>query len=353
MIPFACAVLLAVQVAGPPAPESVLGEITAVRSDALTLRTDAGAEVVLATEATTAVLRSRPGATSLGDAEPMARSEVAVGDRVLARGRRSADGGTLAATRLVVMTSGDLARKREAEQAEWRRRGRSGVVTGIDAAGRELTVRLRGGEDGAQAAVVVRTGGRSVVFRRYAPDSVRFADARPSGFQELAVGDQVRLLAERDADGALVAEQVVSGAFRTLRGTVRRVDAPRRELQVETQPNGEPPTAVTVTVGTDARLVRLPPELLRRSSEDARSRRAGVEEIVDQLPTTPLAQIAPDEQVAVVGTRSADVSRLTAIKVVAGLPARESTAGGHGERGGPEGDGEGSDRFGLGGESPW
>ncbi len=352
MIPFASAVLLAVQVAGPPAPESVLGEITAVRADALTLRTDAGAEVVLATEATTAVLRSRPGATSLGDAEPMARSEVAVGDRVLARGRRSADG-TLAATRLVVMTSGDLARKREAEQAEWRRRGRSGVVTGIDAASRELTVRLRGGEDGAQAAVVVRTGGRSVVFRRYAPDSVRFADARPSSFQELAVGDQVRLLAERDADGALVAEQVVSGAFRTLRGTVRRVDAPRRELQVETQPNGEPPTAVTVTVGADARLVRLPPELLRRSSEDARSRRAGGEEIVDQLPTTPLAQIAPGEQVAVVGTRSADVSRLTAIKVVAGLPARESTAGGQGERGGPEGDGEGSDRVGLGGESPW
>jgi hypothetical protein len=349
------AVLLAAQAAAPPAPDSVLGEVVAVRAESLTLRTDAGTSVVLGTDERTAILRSQPGARSLSGAVAVPRSEIAVGDRVLARGTWSADRAVLSAARLVVMKKADIDVKREAEQAEWRRRGLGGVVTAVDTSTRELTVRLRGGTNGA-ATVRVPTAGREVVFRRYAPNSVRFSDARPSAFGELGVGDQVRMLGERSEDGGtIVPEQVVSGAFRTLQGAVASVDPGQGELSVRVASDDGPPTTVTVTVGADARLHRLPAGG-GSGGEGAGPPRGNLDEMLDRLPRISLGQLATGDEVAVLGTRSSDVSRLNAIKLVAGLPAPDSQpAENHGERGGPGGEGtdEGADRLGFGGELPW
>ena len=66
------------------------------------------------------------------------------------------------------------------------------------------------------------------VFRRYAPDSVKFADALPSSFAELKVGDQLRSLGNKDAAGTRVeAETIVFGSFVMAGGPVTAID-PRR-----------------------------------------------------------------------------------------------------------------------------
>ena len=369
----ACALLLIAQTAG--APESVLGEVTAVQNESITLRTDAGSSVVLGTDDRTTVLRSRPGTTNLSGAVPIPRSEIAVGDRVLARGTYSSDRAALSAARLVVMKRADIEGKREREQEEWRRRGLGGVVTALDASTGEMTVRLRGGSNG-QETVRVPITGRGIVLRRYAPNSVKFSDARPSAFEELRTGDQVRMLGELSGDGAtFVPEQIVSGAFRTLRGRVVNVDVGRGELSVQVASDDGPPMTVTVTAGKDARLHRLPaalplsapavsgpespratPPAVDASGAEGTRQHASLDEMLERLPRISLAQLATGEHVAVLGSLSDDVTRLNAIKLVAGLPAPGAQdAEDHGERGRPGGEeaGDGPDRLGFGGELPW
>jgi len=61
--------------------------------------------------------------------------------------------------------------------------------------------------------MVVHTSDKTVI-RRYAPDSVKFDDAKSSALQEIHPGDQIRARGDRSADGAeLAAEEIVSGAF--------------------------------------------------------------------------------------------------------------------------------------------
>ena len=52
--------------------------------------------------------------------------------------------------------------------------------------------------DSAIAIVVAK----STVARRYAPDSVRFADAKVSRIDEIKVGDQVRVRGEKSENGS-------------------------------------------------------------------------------------------------------------------------------------------------------
>src|SRR6185436_11636041 len=99
-------------------------------------------------------------------------------------------------------------------------------------------------------------------FQRYAADSVKFSDAKTSSFGELSVGDQVRALGNRSADGTrLEPEQIVSGAFRNVSGAVKEVHADRHEVVMTDQESGKP---VTVTVGEDAMIRRIPAEMAAR-----------------------------------------------------------------------------------------
>jgi hypothetical protein len=92
---------------------------------------------------------------------------------------------------------------------------------------------------------------------RYAPDSVKFSDATPGSFEDIKVGDQVRALGTKSADGnSFTAEKVVSGTFRNLAATVISVDAPAGTATVKDLATGKP---VVVRTNADSKLHRLPP----------------------------------------------------------------------------------------------
>jgi len=242
--------------------DSVLGEVTSADPAArrFVLKTDAGAAVEVRLQDGATFLRAKPGASTLADATPVAPEDVAVGDRVLARGAMSEDKSSIVARQLVVMTRGDIADKQEQERADWRRRSVLGVVSAVDAARAEVTLRL--GRMAGGTTLVVATAERPAVFRRYPPDSVKFADARPSTLAEVQPGDQLRALGERSPDGArLVAEQVVFGTFRTVVGTVTAVDAAKQEVTLRDAEGRRP---LVVSVGPDARVRRLLPEMAAR-----------------------------------------------------------------------------------------
>ena len=351
----------AIQASGSEPPrktDSVIGEVTILdlSSRRLTVKTDPGAPVEVRADEKTVFLKARPGSSTLNDAAPAQLEELAVGDRVLARGRLAEDKASLAARQVVVMTRGDISAKQDAEREQWRRRGILGVVSAIDPARGEITLQAR--RPGGMPPIVIAAAGEGVRFRRYASDSVKFSDARPSALADVRVGDQLRALGDRREDGSrFVPEQIVFGTFRTVSGTVAHVDAAGRELTVRDEESGKP---VRVAVGADARLRRIPVELGARMGRwreaagagggppgagpaDASGQRframresGGPEDLLERLPPTTLAEVKAGDRVLVSSTKGSDPTRINAIALVAGLEALAAPrmAGGRGGRGG-------------------
>ena len=152
------------------------------------------------------------------------------------------------------MTKGDLAKKQEAERAEWRRRGILGVITALKPETNEITIANR---TMAGTQNVVIPVAENTEMRRYAPDSIKFGDAKPSKFGELKVGDQLRALGDRTEDPLrFKPEKVVTGSFRTVGGVVTAVDPATGEIKINEL---EKKTPLTIVIKQDAVLRKFPP----------------------------------------------------------------------------------------------
>lgn len=239
---------------------NVLGDVVAVDAAAkqIFVKTDAGAVVVVSVADTTRIVKNPPGESKLDKSSPYTLAEIAAGDRILALGKLSGDGKTLAGPRTVVInTKADVDKKRETERAEWQARGVVGTVSAVNAETKEITLQTRTPE--GPKPVVIATGGPAVKLRRYAPDSIKFADAKPSTFEEVKAGDQLRAKGNRSEDGSkLTAEEVVTGSFRTTLGTVKAVDAAKNEITIEQASDKKP---LTVVVRPDSVLKQFPADL--------------------------------------------------------------------------------------------
>src|SRR5215467_6026936 len=236
----------------------VMGEVTSIDSSGkqMSIKTDAGNVVAVALDDKTDYLRIPPGETSMDKATKISFSEIGVGDKVYVRGKVSEDRKSVPAQKLIVMSKGDIQKMHEHERAEWQRRGVAGIITALNAQASEVTLQTRTRE-GVKALVV--SAPESGKFRRYAPDSVKFSDARPSSFSELKVGDQLRALGDKSADGSkLTAEQVVSGSFQTIGGTVTAVSPETNEIKMTVLGSKK---ALTIVVNKDSMLRKIPPQI--------------------------------------------------------------------------------------------
>src|SRR5829696_2961353 len=235
-----------------------IGEVKTIDAGAkqLTIKTDAGSMVSVSLSDKTTYKKLAPGETSLTNATDVAFTDLAEGDRVMARGNVSADQKSVPAVMVVVMTKGDLAKKQEAERAEWRRRGILGVITALKPDTKEITISNRT-MAGTQSVVIPVTD--KTEMRRYAPDSIKFTDAKPSDFGELKVGDQLRALGDRTDDPLRFNPQkVVTGSFRTVGGVVTAIDPATGEIKINEL---EKKTPLTIVIKQDAVLRRFPAQM--------------------------------------------------------------------------------------------
>ncbi|MFN2414126.1 MAG: hypothetical protein ABR603_03190 [Pyrinomonadaceae bacterium] len=235
-----------------PARQRLVGEVTAVDAATrqLTVRADTGETVAVTTTEQTTYLRMPPGETSLQKGQPAAFADVRVGDRVLAPGV-SASGG--AARQVILMARAATAAAGGAGRDDGRRL--VGRVISADASKKLIVVQSRGRE-GAEAVTVDASSAARVL--RFAPDSMRPADAQPGSLADVRAGDNLRATGERSADGrSFKAAEVLTGAFMRLAGTVTKVDAARGELTVKSD-QGE--QAVTLIFGARSSLRRATPE---------------------------------------------------------------------------------------------
>lgn len=308
--------------AGAAPLDRVLGEVTAVDAAArqLTLSTAAGQKVLVKLDEKAIFRRVPPGEKTLEKAVEISFAEIGVGDRVLARGTSDDKKEVLLARAIVVMSKAEITRKRERDRAEWLRRGIVGVVTATNPTAKEITLLARTPE-GNQNIVVSVAG--DVRFRRYASDSVNFSDARASSFDELKVGDQLRALGEKSADGASYkSEEIVFGTFRTIGGTV--VAAPATgELTIKDIKTNQ---QLTVVVTKDSVLRRFTPELvklLEQSVSNSTVKTGGtgtdLQIIIESLPPITLAELKPGDAVLISSSAGANSSRVMAVLIATGV----------------------------------
>ena len=337
------------------AAKHAIGEIKSIDAAAkqLTIKTDAGSMVAVSLSDKTTYKKLAPGEQSLTNATDLTFADLAEGDRVMARGTVSADQKSVPALQIIVMTKGDLAKKQEAERLEWRRRGILGVITALKPDTKEITISNRT-MAGTQAVVIPVSD--KTEMRRYAPDSIKFSDAKPSSFTELKVGDQLRALGDRTEDPLRFNPQkVVTGSFRTVGGVVSAVDPATGEVQIKEL---EKKTPLTIVIKQDAVLRRFPSEMgamggfgrpgggaapaagggggqPQQGAQPQRPQGAGgpgaggpggprpgggfnINEMLERLPTISIADVKVGDTIIVSSTQGADPSRLTAISLISG-----------------------------------
>jgi hypothetical protein len=252
------AVALVAQTEAPKAQLGrVIGEVTAKDSGGkqLTVKSDAGVPYTVTLDEKTLFLRVPPGEKDLKKAAKITSDDVKVGDRVIARGTVAEEQKTVPAVSVIVMTKEDLAQKRQSEQGEWQTRGTSGIVKSVSPDSKEIVIATHTRE-GVTSLTTIAIGSTANV-RRYAPDSVRFSDAKPSKVSDIQSGDQARVLGQKNSDGTRVeAESLVFGTFRTIAGTVISVDAANNEIKLKDLESKQP---ITIKINADTNMRKLPP----------------------------------------------------------------------------------------------
>jgi hypothetical protein len=244
------------------------------------------------------------------------------------------DGDSLIARTLIVVSQGDILQKRQQERAEWAKRGVVGVVTALNPASKEITLNLRS-QPGAKPLIITASS-NEIKYRRYAPDSVRFSDSVESSFDKLKVGDHLRALGERSADGShFVPEEIVSGAFRMVGGTVTAINAQTGEVMIQDIQLQKP---FTIVINKDALLRRLTPEILQEleqqaaaksstnapaageaGGQSARPQGSSVQERIENLPSMTIAELRKGDGIVVSTIVGADPSRAVAVILAAGV----------------------------------
>ena len=339
------AVCTLAQVASSPAPAKtppILGTVKAIAGESLTLATDAGAETRVTVTSATKLLRVPPGSKDLSQAEAIPLSEFQKGDRVLVRLRCAGEPPVCEAGSVIAMKKSDIAEKQAHEREEWQRHGIGGLVKSVDAAQGAITISAITAAGKKDVAIEISKG---TIIRRYAPGSVKFDDAKMSSLSELSPGDQLRGRGVRSADGAnFAADEIVTGAFRNIAGTILSVDASAGTITVSDLATKKP---AVVKVSPDSQLRKLPAQMAQMiamrlkggaagapapanssapptgqgggSGGQGRSGGGDLQQLLSRLQATNLSEFQRGDTVMIVATGGLKDAQVTAITLLGGV----------------------------------
>jgi hypothetical protein len=344
------------------APARFVGTVTAISGTTITVKTDAGDSKQVEIPATAVMKRLAPGQKDLSAAETIHLTDLATGDRVLVKLDPDATGPTPQALQVVAMKQTDIAQKQQQERDEWQRNGTGGLVKSVDPAAGVVVVTTGAGPTAKTVTVHIT---KTTVLKRYAANSIRFADAQPGPLDAIHAGDQFQVLGQKNADGTeITAAEVVSGSFRNISGVVASIDPAASTLTVKdlvTKKN------VTVHITPDAEMRRLPDNMAKMiaarlkggtagaatgggtmtpahaegggatgsapagaaqnggpgAGQGRRNAGGGMSQVLERAPAVKLGELQKGEAVMLVSTEG--TNEVTAIKLLAGVePLLES-----------------------------
>jgi hypothetical protein len=334
-----------------------VGVVKSINGNALTLTTDSGADITVQVMSNAKMVRVAPGQTDLKSAAPIQLSDIHAGDRILVRGQPSSDGKSFVAVGVIAMSRSDVEAKHQSDREDWQKRGIGGLVGSVDPGTGTITISVT--QAGGKKTIAIHTTS-ATILRRYAPDSISFDEAKPAPLDQIKPGDQLRARGARSADGSeFAAEEVVSGTFRNIAGTISAVDSNANTMSVMDLITKKP---FVVKITSQSQLRRLPPEIAQRivfrlkgaaAGEQAGSGAAGgasaqtasgggggsqrpeggpaggggrtgggqadFQQIVNRMPAATLADFKKDEAVMIVSTEGTTSGQATAITVLGGV----------------------------------
>ncbi len=242
--------------AGQPSIAKRIGTVKSISGSVLTLEPTSGPGVTVDVQPNARILRLAPGEKDLKNATPIQVTDLQAGDTIRVRGTASADGTSLAALEVIVITRAAVAAVSDQLRQDWQKRGMGGRVDSVDLATGDVTVSIP--SLSAKKTLVIHTNKNTVVYR-YAPDSAKPEDAKPSSLKDIQPGDQLRARGNRNTDGSeLTAEEIFAGVFPQFAATVKSVDASAGTLSVQDLASKK---TVQVKVTADSQLHKIPPEM--------------------------------------------------------------------------------------------
>jgi hypothetical protein len=248
-----CALLAGATLASAQAPKPFRGTITAISGNTLTVKTDSDWVQQVNVPSTAVILRIAPSEKDLSAAVTIAFSDLETGDRVLVKLDPDAAGPTAQALRIVAIKQADLALKQQKDLQDWQLRGVGGLVKSVDAAAGVIV--LSSGSGTTAKTITVHTT-KATKLKRYASASARIDLALPAPIDAVHAGDQLQARGTKNADGTeIAAEEVVSGAFRNISGTIVSLDAAGSTLVVKDLATKKP---VTLHITSETQMRRLP-----------------------------------------------------------------------------------------------
>jgi co-chaperonin GroES (HSP10) len=318
-----------------------VGVVKSIHEKSLLLKTDSGPEVSISVPDGARIVRLAAGQTDLKSAPAITFAEIQVGDRMLLRGRAGANG-DIEATTIVVMKQADVAQKQQHDREDWQKRGTGGIVSAVDAAAGTFTISVT-----PTLSVLVKTS-KDTSFLRYSPNSVKFADAQKGTIDQIKTGDQLRARGTRSADGKEIeAEEVISGTFRNIAGTISSIDAANNSITVK---DILAKKSVVIKFNSDSQLRKLAPQMAQRlafflkggaqagpgapTSASGTSgpgtghgggpgaRPAGgpdFQQMLNRIPSVTLADLQKEDAVMVVATQGTTGNEVTAITLLGGV----------------------------------
>jgi hypothetical protein len=352
-------------------PSTLIGNVISIDATTIVLKTK-DAEITVTLTDKTEFKKVPPGKPSLSAAVPSTVAEIAVGDGLVVTGILSDDKRSIPARAVYLMTSSDISQQKQADSQKWATRGISGRVATANADTGQLSIEVRG-LAGTQTITV--TPKPAAKFRKYKQDSVQYSEALESKFADIQAGDMIRALGDRSSDGlSFMAEEIVTGSFKTVVGTVKSVDAATNEIVItEMQTNKD----VTVAVSGGSALKKIPDEMAQRMSQMGNGAgapagqgrpngtppaggqptgqgqtpggpgrggfgggaRGGIDDMFERFTTITSADLKAGDMIAVSSSKNGAAEKITAIKLLAGVEPfvraaqAQNTGGGRGRAG--------------------
>jgi hypothetical protein len=255
----ACAVPDLKAQAAQAAAAKAVGTVKAASGKNITLAAEGGSDVAVVVQDGARLLRIEPGQTDLKTAAPLQLEDLQPGDRILVRGTTGPDGKSLLAVSVIAMKKADIADKRAHEREEWQKHGVGGLVSAVDPATGVVTISTSA--LGPNKNITVHVS-KDTILRRYAPGSVKFDEATSAPIDQIKIGDQLRARGARSTDGGeLTADEIVSGSFRNISGTIGSIDTGAGTITVSDLATKKP---VVVKVNDTSQLRKLPPAMAQR-----------------------------------------------------------------------------------------
>jgi hypothetical protein len=204
---------------------SVLGVVEKVDAagKVLTVKPPTADATTVKFDERTRFLKMAAGETDTKKATPAAATDVAVGDRVIARVLTADPTGKPAGT-VYVEKQADLAERQQKTQDEWKT-ATSGLVKSIDGSAVTITARVPGSPAPKDVAVQISP---KVDVTRYNPENGKY---EASTMAAIKVGDQLRVLGEKNGDSTEIkASDVGVGTFKTMGVLVKTIDTAAKQI---------------------------------------------------------------------------------------------------------------------------